>query len=205
MDQRIIRAVCGDSEALGQLLFEHHDRLAAFIRREIPAELRSQFSAEDVLQEAYVDAFRNIGQLVPKSDRAFARWLRTIAEHRLTDRLRALRSKKRGGKRRRVQGLPGGERSTMAGLLELVSDGAMSPSGRAVQGEALRALQIHLSALPERHRQAVRLHHLDGLDLERVAAEMGENPDAVRGVLYRARKKLRDAMGRSSLWFLDRP
>ena len=54
------------------------------------------------------------------------------------------------------------------------------------------------------YRDVVRLYHLDGLDLDEVTRQTGRAPDAVRGILYRARKKLRDAMGQSSLWLSKR-
>jgi DNA-directed RNA polymerase specialized sigma24 family protein len=41
---------------------------------------------------------------------------------------------------------------------------------------------------------------LQGKDFDEVARQMDRSPDAVRGLLYRAKKELRAQMGRSSLY-----
>lgn len=199
MDARISGAAAGDRDALGQLLFERHDKLARLVARKIPASLQSRLDVEDVLQ-AYADAFRDIGKFQPRSDRAFYRWLETIVEHRLLDMVRGLKAKKRGGDRKQIEKKSAAETSTVADLFDVLAVKMPTPSMFAARDEGVQALQVQLAGLPDDYREAVRLHHLEGHDLEEVARMMDRPPDAVRGILYRARKKLRDGMGRSSLW-----
>ena len=109
-------------------------------------------------------------------------------------------AQKRGGKFRRVSSRAAGQSSSIADLLDVISSGSPSPSLQAARAEGIQILLIQLSSLPEDYRKAIRLHHLEGRSLEEVARSMGRAPDAVRGILYRARKKLRDGLGRSSLY-----
>lgn len=60
-----------------------------------------------------------------------------------------------------------------------------SPSGRAVRNEEMQQMQQSLSMLPEAQRQAIQLHHLQGLTLAQVAIHMNRSPAAVAGLLHR--------------------
>jgi len=194
----IARAVAGDEDALVELLLAHHDRLAQHISQKLPVAMQAVIDADDVLQQTYIDAFVAIGRLELRSEKAFFRWLATIADHRLVDAVKSLKRKKRGGDLQRVY--PGGQSSSMNDLLALLSDSIKTPSKQAARNEGIQALESALGGLPEDYRQAVRLRYLEGKGIEEIAAEMGRQPDAVRGLLYRALKKLRDAMGQSSLY-----
>ena len=60
-DQLLAQAVAGDHAALERLLLLYYDRLAARIGRMLPDDVRSQLGVEDVLQDTFVQAFRDIG------------------------------------------------------------------------------------------------------------------------------------------------
>ena len=51
-----------------------------------------------------------------------------------------------------------------------------------------------LKALPEKYRLPIVLHHVDGYDLNQVAAMLHLPVQTVRGRLFYARKKLRDLL-----------
>jgi RNA polymerase sigma factor (sigma-70 family) len=53
-----------------------------------------------------------------------------------------------------------------------------------------------LAALPPRQAEAVRRHLMEGESLAEVAAAQGRNPSTVRSDLLRARRKLREKLGR---------
>jgi RNA polymerase sigma factor (sigma-70 family) len=71
----------------------------------------------------------------------------------------------------------------------------------AATKEAIQALEVHIAGLPQEHRRAVQLNYLQGRSLEETATALGRSPAAVRGLLYRAKQRLRVALGRSSRWF----
>ena len=88
----------------------------------------------------------------------------------------------------------------MVELVQLVSADGRTPSSAAAWREAEQALHIAIAGLPEDYREVIRLRHMEGLGIEAVAAAMDRPHNVIRGLLYRARKKLRDAMDRVSLW-----
>jgi len=63
-----------------------------------------------------------------------------------------------------------------------------------VRSEELLAMADGLTSLPEAQREAVVLHHLQGLPLAEVARQLGKTPAAVAGLLHRGLKRLRELL-----------
>jgi RNA polymerase sigma-70 factor (ECF subfamily) len=76
----------GDENALGHLISRHRNRLV----RTATNLLRDRHEAEDVSQEAFLKAFREIGRL--RDDRAFSGYLYRICVRLCMDRLRLKRA-----------------------------------------------------------------------------------------------------------------
>src|SRR5438046_500842 len=96
-DRQIALAVSGDAQALEGLLLARNDWLVAWIARQLPAGLQGSIAPEDVAQETYVQAFRDIKQFHRRDEQSFTNWLMTIAKHRLLDFQKREKRKKRGG------------------------------------------------------------------------------------------------------------
>jgi RNA polymerase sigma-70 factor (ECF subfamily) len=194
-------AVGGDRLALSQLLFLHHHGLSRHIARQVSAATAQQVSVEDVVQETYLRAFRDIRSCAARDDRSFAAWLAAIGSHQLQNALKAARAQKRGGERTRVGRSRGSNSSSLDDIVAQLSDHGESPSHAVARHEAAAALQISLASLPADQRIAVQLRYLDGQTEEEAAASMGRTRGAVHGLVVRARVRMREMLGRSSRWF----
>jgi RNA polymerase sigma-70 factor, ECF subfamily len=203
-EQLLAQAVAGDHAALERLLLDHYDLLAARISRVLPDNVRSQLGVDDILQETFVQAFRDIGGLEPAGEQAFVVWLETVADHRLQDGLRRVRRKKRGGDFQRAADRAGESGSQWLPLVELLGGDTGTPSQCAAQQEAIQAVTVGVSALPPDQREAIRMHCLERLSLEETAEAMQRSPGAVRGLVQRGKIALRACLVRSSLWFSKR-
>ncbi len=199
------RAVSGDTEALEQLLVLHSDAVGDHIRPKLAGPMQSLISVDDVLQETFFRAFQQITRFQPKSDHSFLAWLKTIAESRLIDAIKHQRRQKRGGDMRRVEAAQDVFHSTVANLFNLIADDEPgTPSKIAATDEAIRAMQIAMASLPDEQRQALLLRYFRQRSLEEAASEMDRSPEAIRGLLRRARQGLRTRMQRTSIWFSKR-
>jgi RNA polymerase sigma-70 factor (ECF subfamily) len=159
-------------------------------------------AAEDVLQQTFIQVFRDIGSYRPRAGASFWSWLKAIADHRVYDAVRTARRKKRGGNAARVElHCDGG---SIADLIEMLSTGGRSPSQSVAKREAIQAIRIAVAELPADQRLAVQLRCLDGRSLDEVAAALVRTPNAVRGLLHRAKQQLREVLGRSSLWLSNK-
>lgn len=200
----IAQAIGGDRAALERLLLAHYTRLSRHVTPKLARPFEGLLGADDIVQETFVHAIRDIGKCRCRTERSFAAWLNHIADHRVLDAAKRLKRKKRGGGRARVGGPPAGTSSSMADLVALLSSDGRTPSQSAARHEAVQAVQVGIAALPDEQREAVRLHHLAGRSIEQTAAAMGRTTGAVRGLLRRANQALREALVRSTLWLSNR-
>lgn len=155
----IARCRAGDEQALSQLIEKHRARLvhtAANI-------LRDRFEAEDVAQEAFLKAFRELGRL--RDDRSFPGYVYRICVRLCMDRLRAKRAE--------------------ASEFE-VSTPAES---RSIENRVL--IEKLLDMLPPDLRTTLVLREIEQLSYEEVAEAMNVPVGTVRSRLHAARERFR--------------
>ena len=196
----IARATSGDRVALEELLLVYSRRLSRYVAPKLPVSLQGVLGTEDILQQTFVQAFRDIANFRQTSERSFFAWLKAIAEHRLQDALKELRCEKRGRGYRRARGPTDVDTSSVADLVELLSDRHHTPSRSVARREAVRAVQVGIAGLPDAEREAIRQHLLDGKSLAETATAMNRTPGAVRALIHRGKQRLREALGRASWW-----
>lgn len=202
-DPLVNAAVAGDQMALEKLLWMIYDRLQRFLDRDLPRELQSLISTEDVIQETYVDVCNGISRFELRGESSFYNWCATIARHRLLDKIKAQRAVKRGGGVTAV-GQADPTTDSIAGLIDRVACDELSPSGVADRMEARRVVTVALSALKDDYRVALTRRYLEGLPISDIAREMERTERAVQMLCNRGLKKLRDALGHSSYYFGSR-
>ncbi len=196
------KAVSGDADALTALLWEHYGRLLASIKRKLPQEFRGVVDAEDILQDTHIEVFQSIGKFEARGEDAFYRWLVTIAEQRLLDKIKELRRKKRGGGRKRVHAKLGVGSSSVGTLLDIVAKTDGTPSRSVARRE--RAVSVALAGLKKDYRDALQLRYIEGLPVASIAKRLDRTERAVHMLCNRGLKRLREAMGSASAYFTRR-
>ncbi len=194
----LLEAVAGDRASLEQLLLMYYTPLSRRITAKLPSMGHGVVAADDVLQQTFMQVFRDIGKFRPRTDKSFQCWLNRIADHRAIDAVRSARRKKRGGDMNRLP--PHTNAGSIEDLIKILSDDGRSPSQSAAGHEAVLAIQIAIDKLTGDQRRAIQLHCLEGKSLEEVAEELQCTKDAVRGLVDRAKRQLREALGHSSQW-----
>ncbi len=196
----IAKAEAGDRTALGELLLLNYSQLARYVALKLPTSVQGTLSVDDILQQTFLRAFRGFRRLEQLTPRSFTAWLRRITENQLRSVLTAQHRKKRGGQFRQLRGPSAAYDSSMAELVELLSDHGRTASHVIAKREAIRALQIGIAVLPDAQRRAVRLHLVEGKSLAETADAMKRTPGAVSALVFRAKQNLRQTMGSSSKW-----
>jgi RNA polymerase sigma-70 factor (ECF subfamily) len=80
------RALTGDEIALAALFDGYRDRLRRMIRLRLDRRLSGRVDSSDVLQEAYLDVRKRLGEYArDPASMPFHLWLRLVAGQRLTD------------------------------------------------------------------------------------------------------------------------
>ena len=185
-DTELVRLVAQhDHKAFEALMRRHNGRLFRVAR----AILKDDTEAEDALQDAYLDAYRHIGEF--RGDSQVGTWLvRIVANHAL------MRLRKQ--KRDRVV-IPFAEPHPMSSddaVLDVPDKTAESPSQAALRAELRRILERRIDALPVAFRTVFVMREIEDMTVEETADALGIPPATVRTRLFRARALLRDALAR---------
>ena len=163
-------------------LGQYRELLRSCVER-ISRKYQAKFDESDIVQETLADAQKHVGDFRGKTEAELTGWLRRMLSRNLIDAVRRLRSRKRDiANERRIQRSK--QLSGQSTSIPLRAE-QTSPSGRAVWNEELQQMQKSLEALPEAQRQAIMLHHLQGMTLAQVAAQMQRSTAAVAGLLHR--------------------
>lgn len=172
----------------------HRDRLAILLRwhvkHTVDERLRPSIDQEAIIQEAMLKSLqwvRASGERY-RDIRDVRRWLNRILLNLLRDRLR-LQARTPG-----LLALLGDASSASIAVLECwIAADQTSPSRAAIRREQLQALEDARRLLPKLERRVVQ-YELKGLTPEQIAAKTGKTKPAIRGLLYRAKKRLARAM-----------
>jgi RNA polymerase sigma-70 factor, ECF subfamily len=153
------------------------------IHRYIRGLVRGRAEAEDLTQETFLRAHRQIDAL--EDPGAMRGWLFRIATNVCTDFLRE------AARRRKLEGSPGegAERNEPT-----VADEGPSP-GELLDRASMNACgEEFLASLPRGYRRVLVLHDLVGLTSVEIARLLRSTPGAVKIRLHRARESFRAAL-----------
>lgn len=178
-------------------------RLKSYLASHIPSSLLSQFSADDILQETWASAFRDLPKFVPDGPDALDRWLTSIANHRLLDAIKAARRAKRGGANQPRNVGAFNFKSSIANLLDAVASDGRTPSAEFALGEAVQVVISTLETLPLQRRRAVRMRYLEGRSIAEIGQSLAKSKPAVHSLLFHGLRQLRERMGSAERFFSD--
>ena len=174
----------GDESAFTALFERHQKRLALLIHYKLSPHLRRLTEVEDVLQETFFEAFRDIEQFQYRNSGSFLGWLSRIADHVIADTARFHARQRRHAAdlvRFRSLGNPDGPEPM---------DSA-TPSRLLAEKETVQALIRKLDQLPEDHRRVILLAKVEGLSNAELAEQLGRTREAAALLLHRAIKRFR--------------
>ena len=197
MDEGLVEA--GDesrTELLNTLLERHRDRLLRMVRMRMHAQVRPRVDASDVIQEAYIDATRRIGEYVADVRVPFFVWLRRLTGQRLIKVHRFHLDAQQRDVRRQEHGAPGEmpEVSVVA-MVDLLSSDGTTPTQGAARAEQHQRVLALMTELGELDREVLSMRHFEELSNDEVAAELGIGKHAASKRYIRALQRLRQRMG----------
>lgn len=181
-DELVIRARQGEAAAFREIIRRNNRHLFRAAR----SVLRDDAEAEDAVQEAYVRAFRALGDF--RGDASLSTWLTRIARNEALGRLR---------RRRITTGLEAVEAAQQEGgacIVMFPTTQGSDPEGAAARREIRRLLEEAIDELPDAFRAVLVARDVDGLSVEETAGVLGIRPETVRTRLHRARRLLRAAL-----------
>lgn len=173
------RARSGVSDAF-RVLVERHSRSVFRLAYRMTL---NEFDADDVVQETFLRAYRGLGRFEGRA--GFGTWIYRIAVNCSLDLQRAK------GKRAEVGANHDDEAD---GLAETLATNDPAPDRVALSGQLRRIVDETLAGLSPMERTAFLMRHVEGLPVPQISAVLGRNDGATKHSIFRAVKKLREAL-----------
>lgn len=176
----------GDNAAYGLVMRRYNRRMFRAAR----SIVTDDSEAEDVVQEAYVRAYLNLGQF--QGPGGLGSWLTRIASNEALGRLRRgkrvvfLEDHVKASHDRHDHNDPDSEASTA--ILRA------GPGRMAVSDELRRVLEDAIDELPDDFRAVFMLRAVEGLSVAEAAESLSLRPETVKTRFHRARKLLQKSL-----------
>ena len=185
-EQELVRRCKEGSEAAyAELVRQHRQRLLNLAFR----LTNSRETAEDVVQETFLAAFRGMERFTPRP--ALAPWITTICV-RLAGRAAERRSSTRVASLDQLT--EADPPATLSSLFGTVDGDGRDPHAAAEASELRQALSSAIAALPYKQRAAVVLRFVSSLDYADAAQAMDVPLNTYKSHLLRGTRQLRDAL-----------
>lgn len=171
-DEAVVALVArSDEVALGEL-YDRYGRIAYGLALRI---VRDDALAEDVVQEAFLNAWRSAGRFLPERGKA-STWLLTLVHRRAVDLVRR-------EQRRRTDTLEGAPEPT---------------GGTADEAVWLRLererVQDALKRLPDQQREALELAYYGGFTQAELAERLGQPLGTIKSRMFSGLARLRELL-----------
>jgi len=170
----------GSEEAFGQLF----DRYYVAVRSVARKILKNPEDVADVVQEAFMDVYQGARSFDPAKG-SLKTWISYLAYHRSVKRVRLLKK--------------GAWQSGNPDEASSVLDSEVTPDGWIRSLDFGRSLEFVLATLNEKQRRTIVLFFFDGVELDVIAAKLGETIGNARNHLYRGFAKLRTELMQKEL------
>lgn len=165
-----------DRQHLAESMLDYY---FADIHRLALSILQDEDAADDVAQDTFITALRQIGRYHPGTN--MRAWLATIAVNLCRDRLRRRQARSRWG-------------ALWLGAQRASDTQSRNLEARHVRHEASTTLWASVNALDEKHRLPIILRYANGLSIREVADVLNIPEGTVHSRLHHACKKLATAL-----------
>lgn len=183
-DATLARLIGEGDQAAFALLMRRYNQL---LFRTARAILRDDTEAEDALQDAYLLAYRGIGQF--RGEARLSTWLTRIVVNEAVARAR------KSSRRAEVMQLHAGViNEDFDEEIEMTSGAAESPESGAMRAQARQLLEKAIDDLPDVFRTVFVLRAVEEMSGDEVAVCLDIPEATVRSRFFRARAMLRAAL-----------
>ena len=172
----VVRVQQGDKKAFDLLVLKYQLRVSKLVSR----FLRNQSDVPDVVQDAFIKAYRALPNF--RGDSAFYTWLYRIAINTAKNHLVAQ-------SRKSPANSIDAQEAEDYGASEWLKEYA-SPEREALASELEATIHQAMGELPSDLREAITLREIEGLSYEEIASVMDCPIGTVRSRIFRAREAI---------------
>lgn len=171
------RIRAGERAAFEELFARHRPLLRKLVEFRLDARLRARVDPSDVVQEAQLEAFRQLPSFLQRNPMPFRLWLRKTAQ----ERLRMVERQHLEAARRSVgREMPLPDNSAAAAVASQLAAAILSPSQHAAQGELAGRVADAIALLADTDREVLLMRTFEGLSYDEVACVLDIDSAAAR-------------------------
>ncbi len=178
-DQEIIDSIRNGNHSDFSILVDRYKNKAFSMLKRM---LRNEFDAEEVLQDAFLNAYRSLNSF--KGEAKFSTWFYRIVYNSALTKL--------SSKRRKIEQ----EMSSVEDHLNLESNFNSIDAEKKNVSELVNEM---INLLPEKYSTIITLFYLNELTCEEIAETMNITLSNVKVLLHRARNAMRDMIEKHNL------
>ncbi|MCK4843303.1 MAG: RNA polymerase sigma factor RpoE [Methylococcales bacterium] len=172
----VLKVQQGDKSAFDLLVIKYQHRIIQLVNRYV----KDPSEAQDVAQEAFIKAYRALGNF--RGDSAFYTWLYRIAINTAKNYL-VSRNRRYFDYQVDIQ-----DAEQVANAPQL--KGMDTPENLLLNDEIVSVIKLAIEKLPEEMKMAIMLREFDGLSYEEIAETMECPVGTVRSRIFRAREAI---------------
>jgi len=172
----VLRVQRGDKSAFDLLVIKYQHKIVQLVNRYI----KDPSEAQDVAQEAFIKAYRALGNF--RGDSAFYTWLYRIAINTAKNYL-VSRSRRSSDYQVDIQDAEALENAPQL-------QGMETPERLLLNQEIVDTIKTAIDKLPEEMRTAIMLREFEGMSYEEIAEAMDCPVGTVRSRIFRAREAI---------------
>ena len=185
-DSELVKRAAAHDQGAFRVLMKRHNQILYRTARSI---LKNEAEAEDAVQEAYLQAYRAMGDF--RGDAKVSTWLVRIVVNESITRLH------KHARRAEVIRLEGDELQDQHSSEDSMNDSPPElPERAAVRAETRRLLEAKIDQLPDAFRTVFVLRAVEEMTVEEIAVVLGIPEATVRTRFFRARGMLRESLSR---------
>ncbi len=174
IDRELVeRALKNDQKAFSALVQRYSEQILSYIS----SYIHSSADAEDLCQECFNKAFRNLETY--RSEYAFSTWLFNIAQNLCIDYFR----------KSKLSFVPIGM-GEIRGEGDNWSSGAPSPEESVINGQEVESLIHAIDSLDKKYREVAIMRFIKEFAYEEIASELGLPLNTVRTRVKRAKEQI---------------
>ena len=184
-DNALIREAQRGNRVAFEELVRHYDHAVLRLALRLTG---SEPDAQDVYQEAFLKAYRNLASF--RFECSFYTWIYRIVTNLCLDHLRKRQVRKEDA------AVTVNDDGTEYNLLDQVSDdrASFNPERDLMRRELGQKIGLALNRLTPRERMVFELKHYQGLKLRTIGEMLSTTEETAKNTLFRATQKLRGAL-----------
>lgn len=179
-DKLVAAAAKGNQDAYKQLLEKYQKPLYFHIKKMV----KDHEQVEDLVQEAFVKAFDNLGSY--NTNYAFSTWLYRITTNHTIDYLRK--------KKLQTMSIHQPVKTKEGEMSVQLPDDHAATDRNIIRKQRQKIIRNAIKNLPEKYRQVIEMRHLEELSYQEISEQLDFPLGTIKAHIFRAREMLYKAL-----------